>query len=130
MKPEDLSECHISAPTSTPYTFNFPVLSHPIMSTASTVTALVVHDLTLGDELEIANCICILVATQGDGTPFPHDSFQEEGVVELCMGLGQAHPEGVLWVSETEVVLAFWSTSEMMATMHLLEWPWYGMIIL
>ena len=56
------------------------------------------HDSTLGDEHELANCICILVATHGDGTLFSHDSFQEEDLVELCMGLGQAHLEGVLWI--------------------------------
>ena len=37
----------------------------------------------------------------------------------LCMGLGQAHLVGVLSVSETEAVLTFWSTSEMVAMMHL-----------
>ena len=47
------------------------------MSMTSTVTASVAHDLTLGDEQELANHICILVATHGDGTPFSHNSFQE-----------------------------------------------------
>ena len=72
----------------------------------STVTTLAVRDLTLGNELEIANCICILAATQGDSTPFHPDSFQEEEV-ELCIGLGQAHPECVVWLSDTETVIAF-----------------------
>ena len=63
------------------------------MSTTSTVTASVVRDLTLIDKLEIMNHICILAATQSDGTHFCPDSFQEEDMVELCVGLGQAHPE-------------------------------------
>ena len=79
-------------------------------------------------ELGTANCICNLVATQGDGTPFSPDSFQEEDVVELCVGLGQAHPEGVLWLSDTKMVLMFQSGSEMMAVIHFLLWPWFGMI--
>ena len=64
------------------------------MSTTSTVTALVAHDSTLGDEHELANCIYILVATHGDGTPFSHDCFQEEDLVDLCMGLGQEYLSG------------------------------------
>ena len=88
------------------------------MSTASTVTTSAVCDSTLGDEHKIANCICILVATQGDSTPFPHDSFQEEDLVELCIGLSQTHPEGVLQLLETEAVLTFQSTSEMMAAVY------------
>ena len=51
--------------------------------------------------------ICILVAILGDGTLFPHDSFQEEDLVELCIDWGQAHPEGVLQLWETEAVLLF-----------------------
>ena len=82
---------------------------------ASTVTASVAHDSTLGDEHKIANCTCILVATQSNGTPFPHDSFQDEDLVELCVGLGQAHSDGMLWLLETEVVITFQSTSELMA---------------
>ena len=59
------------------------------MPIASTVTALAVCDFTLVDEHEKVNHICILVATQGNGIPFPHDSFQEEDLVELCVGLGR-----------------------------------------
>ena len=84
-----------------------PSHSPPTMSTASTVITSVAHDLTLGDEHEIANSTCILVATQNHGTPFPHDSFQEEDLVELHVGLGQEHPEGVLQLSDTKVVIAF-----------------------
>ena len=77
------------------------------MSTTSTVTASAVRDLTLGSECEIINFICILVATQGHGTLFPPNSLQMEDLVKLCVGLGQAHAEGVLWPSETKVVLTF-----------------------
>ena len=59
------------------------------------------------DEHKIANCICILVVTQGDGIPFPHDSLQEEDLVELCIALAQAHLEDVQWLSETKAVLTF-----------------------
>ena len=89
------------------------------MSTTSIVTTLVVRDLTLSNQLEIVNCICILVATQGDGTPFSPDSFQEEDMVELCIGLGQAHPEVVLWLLNTKMVLMFQSGSKIMAVMCL-----------
>ena len=103
-----------------PAYIDFPILSHTVMSTTSTVTALVVCDSTLGDEHELANPICILVATHGDGTSFSHDSFQEEDLVELCMGLGQAYPEGVLLISETKILLKFQSTIEMSAMTCLL----------
>ena len=64
-------------------------------------------DPTLGDNTEIANQICILVATQCNGTPLCPTSFGEEDVVKMCIGLGQEHPEGVLWLSDTQMVLAF-----------------------
>ena len=51
--------------------------------------------------------MCALAATQGDGSPFHHDSFEEEDLVELCISLDQAHLEGVLWLSDPEVVLVF-----------------------
>ena len=81
---------------------DFSILSHPMMSMTSRAC-----DPTLGDAQDLANHICILVATHGNGTPFSPDSFQEEDLVELCMGLGQAHPDGVLWILETEVLLTF-----------------------
>ena len=97
------------------------------MSLTSTATALAAYNFTLGDEHKIANYICILVANHGDSTPFSPDSFQVEDLVELCIGLGQAHLEGVLWISETEAVLAFQSTSKLTAVMHLLgvSMVWY-----
>ena len=82
------------------------------------VTASVVHDSTLGNEHKIVNGTCILVATHGNGTPFSHDSFQEDDLIELCMGLGQANLEGELWFLETKVVLLFQSTSKLMNVMH------------
>ena len=36
------------------------------------------------------------------------------------MGLGKAHLEGVLWISDTDAVLAFRFTSKLMAMIHLL----------
>ena len=90
------------------------------MSTTSTVTASVICDPTLGNVHNLVNCICTLVATQGNGTLFSPNSFQEEDLVELCVSLGQAHPDGVFQILETKALLAFCSTTEMMATMHLL----------
>ena len=77
------------------------------MSTTSTVTTSEARDLTLDDELKIVNHICILAATQSDGTLFHPNSFQEEDIVELCIGLGQAHHKGVLQLLDTKMVLAF-----------------------
>ena len=73
----------------------------------STVTASAVRDLTLDDKLEITNHICVLAATQGDGTLFHCDSFQEEHVVKLCIGLDQVHSDGVLQLLDTKKVLVF-----------------------
>ena len=42
----------------------------------------------------------------------------EEDTVKLCVGLGQEHSEDVLWLLDTETVLAFWCESNMMATTH------------
>ena len=95
------------------------ILPNLKMSTISTVTASGVRDPTLGDELEIANHICVLAATQGDSTPFHPDSFQEEDMVKLCIGLGQAHPECLLQLLDIETVLMFQYGSIMMAAMHL-----------
>ena len=43
----------------------------------------------------------ILDATWGDSTLLYPISFKEEDVVELCVGLGQGHPEGVLQLSDS-----------------------------
>ena len=58
-------------------------------------------DPTLGNDIDIGNQICVLVATQGDGTPLCPTSFNEKDTVELCIGLGQEHPEGMLQLSHT-----------------------------
>ena len=71
------------------------------MSTASTVTASKPRNSTLGNKLEIANNIYILVATRGDATLFSPDAFQEKDMVEMCVGLGKAHLEGVVWLWDT-----------------------------
>ena len=84
------------------------------MSTASTATASVELDPTLNDDAVIATPICILITTWDNGTPFDPTSFGQEDAIELCVGLGQEHLEGVLWASDTETVIAF-SSSPMMA---------------
>ena len=86
----------------------------------STATASVVCGPTLGDAHNLANCICILIATLGDGTPFSPNSFQEDALMELCMGLGQANLDGVFQILETEALFTFHSTTKMMATTCLL----------
>ena len=73
-------------------------MPHLNMSTMSTVTTLVARDPTLGDRLEIVNCISILAATQGDGTPFHSDSLQDENMVKLCIGLDR-HTQKVYYGS-------------------------------
>ena len=84
------------------------------------MTASVANYSTVGNEHELGNSIYILVATHGNGTLFSHDSFQKEDVIELYLDLGQAHPEGLLQISETKALLAFQSTTEMTAVMCLL----------
>ena len=80
-----------------PVYVDFPVLSYPKMSMTSTVSC---HPW------------------------WWHSIFswllQEEDLVELCVGLGQAHPDSVFQISETKALLTFWSTAKMMAATHLL----------
>ena len=76
------------------------------------------HDHTLGNDPDLANCICILTIARGDGTLFDADSLQEENIVELCLGIGQVHPDGVLELLMTESVIAFHSSKEMLAVAH------------
>ena len=71
------------------------------------MTALAEIELTLGDDAVIVTQIHILVSTQGDCTPLDPSSFREEDRIELCMGLGQEHLDGVLWILNTETFLAF-----------------------
>ena len=42
----------------------------PPMSITSTATDLVAHNCIPHDEVELLNCMCVLVLTRGDGTPF------------------------------------------------------------
>ena len=84
------------------------------MSTTSTVTALVEPDPTLGNNDEIANQICMLVTTHANGTPLCPTSFHQEDAAVMWEKLGWEHPKGVLQLMEMEMVLTFWSDSEMM----------------
>ena len=88
-------------------------------------TASVEMDLALGDNTKIANQICLLVTTCGDGTPLGPTPFGEEDTIKVCIGLGQEHPEGVLQLLDTEMVLAFPSDSNLMAALH-----WFVMAML
>ena len=83
------------------------------MSTLSMVTASAEMDPTLCNDIDIGNQICILVATQGNSTLLNPSSFKEDNAVELCIGLGQEHPEGVCLLLDTEAVLAFWCESNL-----------------
>ena len=81
------------------------------------MTASMEPDLTLGDDDEIANQICMLVTTHVDGTTLCPTLFHQEDMVAMCEGLGQECPKGVLQLMEMETVLTFWSDSDMMTTM-------------
>ena len=61
--------------------------------------------------------MCILVTIQGDDTQLGPSSFKEEDVVELCIGVGQEYAVGVLWLPDTEAVLASKCDTNMMAMM-------------
>ena len=49
-------------------------------------------------------------------------------MVKLCMALGKEHPEGMLQLSDTEILLAFQHKSNMMTMMHHLTAAavWWG----
>ena len=59
--------------------------------------------------------MCVLVLTRGDGTPFDATSIQEEDNAELCVEMGQTHPEGVLWFLVTQSVILIHSSDKMLA---------------
>ena len=88
------------------------------MSTASTATALAEMDQTMGDDAEIVNWICVLVTTWGSGTPLGPTYFGEQDMIELSIGLGQEYLEGVPQLLDTETVLAFPVSSNMIAIFH------------
>ena len=102
------------------------------MSTTSMATTSADIDPTLGDDTDIGNQICIMVTTLGDGTLLCPRSFKEEDVVEFCVWLGQEHPEGVLWLLDTETVLVFQCDSDKKATMHCLTVAtvWWGQLVM
>ena len=87
------------------------------MSTTCAVTTLVAHDHIPGDEVEL-NCIHVLVLTRGDGTPYDATSIQEEDIVELCIQLGQTHPQGVLQYLAAELVVLFHCTDKRLVAVH------------
>ena len=76
------------------------------MSTSSTATASAEIGPTLCNNINIGYQVCVLVATWGNDIALNPSSFQEENVIESCRGLGQEHLEGVVWLPDTEVVLA------------------------
>ena len=96
------------------------------MSTMSTGTALVAHDHTLGNDSKLLSHMCVLAIARGHGTPFDATSVQEEDIVELCVKVGQAHPKDVLWFLVTESIIAFQSSREMLAVVHMVTkaTPW------
>ena len=83
------------------------------MSTTSTATASVARDQIPSHEIDLLNCMCILVLTRGNGTAFDAASIQEEDIIKICVWLGQTHPKGVLWYSVVESVMLFHSTGKM-----------------
>ena len=87
---------------------------------------------TLGDDIDIRNQICMLVATWSDGTPLGPSSFTEQDVVQLCIRLGQEHSKGMLQLFDTEAVLAFQHDTDMMAMKHHLRAAkvWWGELVM
>ena len=77
------------------------------MSTMSTVTTSAAQDHTLGNESELLNHMCVLVVAKGNSTPFDTTSIQDEDIIELCVKVRHMHPEGVLWLLVTELVIYF-----------------------
>ena len=77
------------------------------MPITSTTTTLAACDHSLGNDPDLLNCVCVQTIARGDGTLFDESSLQEEDIVELCVKVGQAHPECVLWVSAIELVIVF-----------------------
>ena len=48
--------------------------------------------------------------------PLGPSLLKEQGMAKLCVRLGQEHPKGVLQLVDTELDLAFWHNTDMMAT--------------
>ena len=98
------------------------------MSNLSTVTASVEMDPTLGDDIDVGNWICILVTTCDDCTPLCPSSFKRAGHGWVMHRVGQGHPEGVLQLLDSEVILVFQCKSDMMVRAHHLTvaMVWWG----
>ena len=79
---------------------------------------LVAHNCIPGNEDELLICMCVLVLTRGDGTPFGATSIQEKDIIELCIQLDQTHTQDVLQYSVVELVILFHSTDEMLVMVH------------
>ena len=88
------------------------------MSTTFTTTTSVACNHIPGNEVELLNHMHVLVLTRGDNTPFNAASIQEEGIIELCIELGQTHYKGALWYSTVELVVLFHSTDEVLVMAH------------
>ena len=88
------------------------------MSTTSRVTASAACNCITGDQVELLNCMCVLVLTRNDGTPFNAASIWKEDIIELCDQLGQTYPEDVLWYLVAELVVLFHSMEKMWVTVH------------
>ena len=76
------------------------------------------HDHTLGDESKLLNCIVCPGSRQGcNGTLFDA-TFYTGGRHHwaLCQGRTRHTPEGVLWLLAIELVIWFWSSDKMLAT--------------
>ena len=86
------------------------------MSTTSTVIASVAWDWIPNDEVDLLNHMCIVILTRDEGTLFGASSIQEEGIIEICIWLGHAHPKGVLQYSGVKSVRLFHSADKMQAT--------------
>ena len=87
------------------------------MFTTYTETTSAARDHIPGDKVEILNHMCVLVLTKGNGTLFDATSIQE-GIIDICIQLGQTHSKGMLQYSAGESVILFQSVEEMLVTAH------------
>ena len=94
----------------------------------STTTASMACVHTLGNDPDLASCICVLTIARGDGTPSDANSLQEEDIAELCVGMGQVHHDGVPQLLVMESVIAIHSSKEMLPAACLITTAtvWHG----
>ena len=83
------------------------------MLTTSSATASVARDRVPTDEANLHACICVLILTRKDGTPFDATSVLEEDIIKICIRLGHTHPVGVLHYSVTESIVLFQLADDM-----------------